>query len=114
MNPTPAPTTSRAAGSQSARRPQPARPAVPGLDSSAASAQARRWAAAILEVLAGVRSPAQAAQALAVSLPRYYALELRALQGLLQACEPRPQGRVRSPASELARLRRDCDQLRRQ
>jgi hypothetical protein len=65
-------------------------------------------------VLAGLRSPPQAAQALGVSLPRYYATELRALQGLLQACQPRPHGRVRSEASILAALRRECEQLRRQ
>jgi hypothetical protein len=32
---------------------------------------------------------------------------------MVLACEPRPKGRVRSPASELAALRRECDQLRR-
>src|SRR5262249_50773373 len=30
------------------------------------------------------------------------------------ACEPRPRGKVRSPASELAALQRECAQLRRQ
>ena len=34
------------------------------------SREAKRLAAAILEVLAGERTPAQAAQALAISLPR--------------------------------------------
>jgi hypothetical protein len=78
------------------------------------SREARQQAAAILEVLAGVRTPAEVAQQLAISLTRYYLIEGRALQGLLHACEPRPQGRVRSPASELATLRRECEQLRRQ
>jgi hypothetical protein len=78
------------------------------------SQQAKRQAAAILEVLAGARTPTQAAQALAVSLPRYYQLEERALRGLLQACEPKPKGRVRSAASELARLRQECDHLQRE
>jgi hypothetical protein len=49
-----------------------------------------------------------------VSLPRYYAVELRALQALVAACEPRPKGRVRSPASVLAALQRECAQLRRE
>jgi hypothetical protein len=93
---------------------QQARPATPRLELAGASTMARRWAAAILEVLAGVRTPPQAAAALTVSLPRYYVGELRALQGLLAACEPRPKGRVRTPADELARLRREADQLRRQ
>jgi hypothetical protein len=51
-----------------------------------ASAQARKQAAAILEVLAGERTPMQAAEALAVSLPRYYVLETQAVQGILLAC----------------------------
>ena len=69
---------------------------------------------AILEVLAGVRTPTEVAQQLAISLTRYYIIEGRALQGLVAACEPRPRGRVRTPASELAALRRECEQLRRQ
>jgi hypothetical protein len=77
-------------------------------------AEARRQAAAILEVLAGVRTPTEVAQQLAISLTRYYIIEGRALQGLIAACEPRPRGRVRTPASELAALRRECEQLRRQ
>jgi hypothetical protein len=71
-------------------------------------------AAAILEVLAGVRTPAEAAQQLAMSLTRYYIVEGRALHGLVAACEPRPLGRVRTPESDLARLRREGEQLRRQ
>jgi hypothetical protein len=75
---------------------------------------AQQLAAAILEVLAGARTPQQAADALAVSLPRYYHLESRALRGLLQACVPRPRGRVRSPASELAAARQENARLQRE
>jgi hypothetical protein len=71
-------------------------------------------AAAILEVLAGARTPTQAAQTLGVSVPRYYLLEVRALHGMLVACEPRPPERGPSPASALAALQRECDQLRRE
>ncbi len=60
------------------------------------SREANRVAAAILEVLAGVRTPTCAAEALAISLPRYYQWEERALEGLLLACEPRPLGRMRT------------------
>jgi hypothetical protein len=63
------------------------------------SEQARRVAAAILEVLAGSRTPAEAASVLGVSVPWYYQLEAQALHGLLAACEPRPHGRG-SPRSE--------------
>jgi hypothetical protein len=78
-----------------------------------ASAEAKRLAAAILEVLAGARTPTEAAQALGMSLPRYYLLEDRALQGMLVACEPRSLGRGPSSESALAALRRECDQWRR-
>jgi hypothetical protein len=90
------------------------RPAVPALQLSATTAEARRWAAAILEVLAGLRTPMQAAEALGVSLPRYYAVELRALQGLLAGCEPRPVGRGPSPQGQLQALQQECERLRRQ
>ena len=94
--------------------PKPARPGRPQLRTDGVSAEARRQAAAILEVLAGVRTPTEVAGQLAISLTRYYIIESRALQGLIAACEPRPRGKVRTPASELAALRRECEQLRRQ
>ena len=49
---------------------------------SGAGTEAKRAAAVILEVLAGVRTPTAAAAALAIRLPRYYLLEQRAVQGL--------------------------------
>jgi hypothetical protein len=79
-----------------------------------ASSQARKQTAAILEVLAGVRTPTQAAEALGLSLVRYYVLEARAVQGILLACEPRPMGRQKTAESALAALRRECEQLRRE
>lgn len=90
------------------------RPPGPGKDlGEGASTEARKRAAAILEVLAGTRTPTAAAEALGVSLPRYYLLEVQALHGLLVACEPRPGGRQLSAESALAALRRECEQLRR-
>ena len=108
---------SAAASSGAATRasaPKATRQGRPKLRTDGVSAEARRQAAAILEVLAGVRTPTEVAQQLAISLTRYYIIEGRALQGLVAACAPRPQGRVRTPASELAVLRRECEQLRRQ
>jgi hypothetical protein len=96
-----------------AARPGAKRPGTPKIDVQGSSREARQLAAAILEVLAGVRSPAAAAQLLGISLPRYYAREMRALQGLLASCEARPKGRSRSPASELAAVQRECERLRR-
>src|SRR5262249_41138761 len=65
------------------------------------SAEAKRLAAAILEALAGVRGPAEVAQALGISLARYYQVETRALGGLLAACEPRRRGGRHRPVNEL-------------
>jgi hypothetical protein len=79
-----------------------------------ASREARRLAAAILEVLAGARTPAEAATALAVSLPRYYQLEGQALRGLLAACESKPRGRQPDPGREVAALRQEKERWRRE
>jgi hypothetical protein len=77
------------------------------------SAEARRQAAAILEVLAGARTPAEAAVALGLSVPRYYQVEAYALRGLLKACEPRPRGKVASPETALTALRKENQRLQR-
>ena len=79
-----------------------------------ASAAARRQAAAILEVLAGARRPDSAANALGISLPTYFKLEQRALNGLLAACEPRSQGRVPRPESRIAALEKQVALLERE
>jgi hypothetical protein len=75
---------------------------------------ARQRAALILEVLAGSRTPLQAAQALAVSLPRYYLLETRALQGLLGACEPAPRGPGVDERRVVQALRAECERWQRE
>ncbi len=76
--------------------------------------EARRAAALVLEVLAGVRTPAGAATALGIRLPRYYLLEQRAIRGLIWACEPRPVGRTVSTDRRLARLERELSVSRRE
>jgi hypothetical protein len=86
----------------------------PGATPGQASPQARRLAAVILEVLAGLRGPSEAAEAIGVSVPRYYAAEARALRGLLGGCEPAPRGRRPAGAGELQALRQECGRLRRQ
>jgi hypothetical protein len=80
----------------------------------AASSEARRQAAAILEVLAGVRRPGEAAVALGTSLPRYYLLERRALTGLVLACEPRQKGPRMDSAGRIAALERENHRLQRE
>ena len=79
-----------------------------------ASPAARRQAAAILEVLAGVRRPMEAATLLSITLPRYYQLERRALEGLVRACEVAPRGPHPSPGRRLAQLERENGRLRRE
>ena len=81
----------------------------------AVSREAQRLAAMILEVLAGVRVPTEAADALDMCLPKYYLWEQRALAGLVAACEREPLGRGSSPQQqirclekEVARLRQEC------
>lgn len=86
---------------------------VKGPAASTPGVEAKRTAAVILEVLAGVRTPAGAATALGIHLPRYYLWEQRALEGLVAACEPRPRGRVVSVDRRLASLERELTVARR-
>jgi hypothetical protein len=99
-------------------RPKPpvTKPAAAGSLGEGASALASQRAAAILEVLAGERTPRQAAAVLSMSLPYFYLLERKALQGLLKGCEPQPKGppaqgaerKLAALEQELARCRREC------
>jgi hypothetical protein len=82
---------------------------------AATPSEAQRLAATILAVLAGVHSPLAAAAVLAVSLPRYYQLEARALTGLVAALAPRPKGqqpslenRVKLLEKQLVAAHRQC------
>jgi hypothetical protein len=81
---------------------------------SGASAEARRLAAVILEVLAGSRTPGDAARAVGTSIPRYYQLEQRAIAGLLSGCERRPKGSRPSEARQVARLERELARLQKE
>jgi hypothetical protein len=79
------------------------------------SREAQRFAAGILEVLAGVRTPTDAAAVMGISVPRYYLWEQRALEGLVAACQPRGGGKIVSSRcqiqaleKEVARLKQEC------
>lgn len=75
--------------------------------------QTNRRAAAVLEVLAGLRTPAQAAQALGLSVNYYYILERKALAALVAACQVQPKGPPGpSPERQLARLGQELDRCR--
>ena len=78
------------------------------------SSEANRIVVAILEVLAGIRSPAEAAAALNISLVRYYLLETRALDGMVAACEPKSLGKQPSPQTRIASLEKELQQARRE
>ncbi|MGO9199545.1 MAG: hypothetical protein ACLQM8_03265 [Limisphaerales bacterium] len=79
---------------------------------AAVSRNAQKIAAVILEVLAGVRTPTEAAAAVGLSVPRYYLWEQRALEGLVRACEPRPKGLVVSQRHQIAVLEKEVGRLR--
>ncbi len=70
--------------------------------------ETNRRAAIVLEVLAGIRTPGQAAKALQLSVNYYYVLERKALAGLVAACRPLRKG----PAGPS--LQRQLEQLQRQ
>src|SRR5438445_10864760 len=75
---------------------------------------AKRSAALILEVLAGLRTPSEASTALGVTTMRYYILERRALEGMVQALVPRPKGKRRRPEDALAEAGRERVRLERE
>lgn len=78
------------------------------------SQEARRRAAGVLEVLAGVHTPADAARALGLTTARYYALEQQALEGLIKGCELKSKGRRQTPERQLEDLRLEVQRLRRE
>lgn len=98
------------------KRPRAAHPACGSRQAvmTQATTDARRRAAAVLEVLAGVRTPAQAAEAVGVSLPRYYLIELRAIGALVASCEPAPRGPQISDQRRIAALEREIAGLKRE
>jgi hypothetical protein len=63
------------------------------MDVERATPETRRHAACVLEVLAGLRTPEEAACVLGISMPTYYNLEARALRGLLHGCHTESPGR---------------------
>ena len=86
----------------------------PGPRPMGGSEGAKKTAAVILEVLAGLRSPSEGSEALGMSSMRYYLLERRALEGMVQALEPRPKGKRHRPEEAVARLSREKKRLERE
>lgn len=75
------------------------------------SSPANKLAAIVLDVLAGARLPADAAQQAGISLPGYYHLEQRVLDAIVRACEPRPRGKTRSPQRQVEQLQQQVKRL---
>ena len=82
--------------------------------SGSGSPGARKQAALILEVLSGMRTTAEASQAMGVSVNRYYQLERRALDGLIGSLEPRRRGRGLRSEDRIARLETEKAKLQRE
>ena len=89
-----------------------------GAKTLSGSVEAKRKAAVMLEALAGLRTTQSASDELDIALARYYVLETRMLQGMIDALEPRARGRKRSHEAEMKlqveeneRLRRELMQL---
>ena len=78
------------------------------------SREAKQRAAAILEVLCGVRTTAEGAAALGTQVTRYYVLESRALAAMVASLEPRPRGPQKSAQKELEGVTRERNQLQRE
>jgi hypothetical protein len=76
------------------------------------SPDGKRRAAVLLEVLAGVRTPQQAAEVLGLSVPGFYQLEGRAMVQLQLACEARPRGRQANGESKAAALAKEVERLK--
>lgn len=76
--------------------------------------EARRTAAVVLEVLGGGRTPSDAAAVLSTSLPRYYAIEAKALGGLVAACEPTTPGKKRTSEAEISALKKELERAKRE
>ena len=77
-----------------------------------AHGDARRKAAVILEVLAGLRSATVASETLGLALARYYVLERRAVSGMVAALGPRPRGRPRTDEERVRQLTCEVERLR--
>lgn len=76
------------------------------------SPEGKRRAAVLYEVLAGVRTPQQAAEVLGLSLPGFYQLEERVSGQVQLACEVRPRGRQATGESKAAALAKEVERLK--
>lgn len=111
----PAAGPSGAEGGEKPEKRKRGRPRGSGPKIKGGSSKARQQAAAILEVMAGQLTPAEAAEALDVSVSRYYVLESRGIGGLVEACEPvEHRGRQKSQEKLVAEIQEESRQLKKE
>jgi len=91
------------------QRKQPA-----GAKALTGSDEAKRKAAVFLEAIGGLRTTQSASEELGIAVVRYYVLETRMLQAMIDALEPKARGRKRSLDLELAQLRDENTRLERE
>ena len=94
-------------------RPSNGQPPKVGARALGGSVEARKVAAIVLESICGVCGVEDASARLGIAVPRYYVLETRALQGLIEALEPRRRGRQQTDESRIAALTRQSTRLER-
>ncbi len=75
------------------------------------SKEARRATAVVLETLSGLHGASEAAETLGIVPARYYVLERRAIEGMIEALERRPRGRRRSLEAELEHVQRELQDV---
>lgn len=92
----------------------PTKPRQPRARTLKGSDDAKRTAAIFLEALGGLRSTQSAADELDIAMPRYYVLESRMLQAMIDALEPRARGRKRKLDTEVAQLQEENTKLQRE
>jgi hypothetical protein len=79
---------------------------------SSVSPEAKRRTAVVFEVLAGLRTPPQAAEVLGLSVPGYYQLEDRVTLQAQSGGEVRPRGRQATGESRAAALAKEVERLK--
>ncbi len=96
------------------KKPRRTKMLADGMDVERVPAESRRQAAVVLEVLAGLRTPEEAAEALGISSPTFYNLETRALRGLVHGCTPEPPGRKMALEKQLREAQKEKRSLEQQ
>jgi hypothetical protein len=108
------PSSSSSTATPKRKKPRRTKLLACGMDVERVPAESKRQAAVVLEVLAGVRVPEEAADALGISVPTFYNLETRALRGLVHGCTPEPPGRKMALEKRLRELELEKRKLEQQ